>query len=168
MVSATWFRPSLVAVSRIRRSSGSTRWNSSRPSALVGLLVGVAVQLDGAVAEEVDQLFAFDGEQGGRIHPAATVVAFLGFVARFRGRQRTECPVFGDLLDPHDRGAVDLLGRGDLGDRGLLADQLQPDLVLLRGRKEPLRTTLPARRLRLVLRHVLILLCAVEDPPDVV
>jgi hypothetical protein len=44
---------------------------------------------------------------------------------------------------PHDGGPVDpVLGR-DLGDRHLLANQLQPDLVLLGIGQEPLRT--PAR-----------------------
>ncbi len=96
------------------------------------------------------------------------VIALPALHSGFGGRQRRQGTVLGDLLDPHDRGPVDLLGSRDLGDRGLLPHQLQPDLVLQRRAQEPLRTALPRPADGLVLGHLLILLLWLEDPPDVV
>jgi hypothetical protein len=55
--------------------------------------------------------------------------------------QRGQRALLGDLAQPHDGGTVQLPLVGGLADRGLLADQLQPDLVLLQRGQQPLGTS---------------------------
>jgi hypothetical protein len=58
--------------------------------------------------------------------------------AGFGRGERGQRTLLGHGAYPHDRRSVDLLLLGGLGDRHLLPDDLQPNLVLLRGRQEPL------------------------------
>jgi hypothetical protein len=53
-------------------------------------------------------------------------------------------PLLGDLLDPNDRGPVDLHNRSRLGDGHLLTHQLQPDPVLCDGLNTRFRRRLAA------------------------
>ena len=74
----------------------------------------------------------------------------------------------GDRADAHDRRAIHLMVGGGLGDRHLLAYQLQPYLVLLRRAQEPLRATVRAVATRVCFGHDQILQESSENPSDVV
>jgi hypothetical protein len=87
-----------------------------------------------------------------------------GLHARFGRRQRCQSAFLGHRPDPQDRRAVDLLRRRGLGDRHLPAHQLQPYLVLLRRRHEPLAAPAGAVAPSLLFGHDQILREWSENP----
>ena len=88
--------------------------------------------------------------------------------ARLGRRQRRQRPFLGDRADPHDRGTVDVFRGRRLGDRHLLTDQLQPDLLLLRRGQEPLRAPPGAVGPTVRFGHHQILREKSKNPSDVV
>jgi len=118
-------------------------------------------ELDGHLLERLGQ----PGDLG--LGQLQLVVALPAPHARLGRGQRRQRTLLGDRADPHDRRSVDVLGGRRLGDRHLLADQLQPDLVLLRRRQQPLVAPADMVGSAMLFGHDQILRDHSENPSDV-